>query len=104
MLENSLTLHEGVDVTEPRKDDGATARDPRCCLHAAFVLELARDDEHRRGDPREEGPGRPVGEALESACEDLVVGRAQVLPQPLRNRLVAEDRLEAVGARVFGVR
>src|SRR4029077_18378375 len=89
----------GVDVTEPREDDGATLRDPRGCLRAAFVLEFARDDEHRRGDPREEGPGRPVGEALESACEDLVVGRAQVLLQPLRYRLVVEDRLPTVGAR-----
>ena len=103
MLKNSLTLHEGIDVTQRREDDGATLRDPRGCLRAAFVFELARDDEHRGGDPREEGPGRPAREALESACEDLVVGRAQVLPQPLRNRLVAEDRLEAVGARVFGV-
>jgi hypothetical protein len=66
VLENSLTLHEGVDVTKPRENDGATSRDPRGCLRAAFVLELARDDEHRGGDPREEGPGRPVGEALES--------------------------------------
>ena len=98
MLKNPLTLYEGVDVTQPREDDGATLRDPRGCLRAAFVFELARDDEHRRGDPREERPGRPVGKALESPCEDLVVGRPQVLPQPLRNRLVAEDRLEAVDA------
>src|SRR6185437_12556864 len=103
VLENSLTLYERVDMTEPREDDGATSRDPRGCLRAPFVLELARDDEYRRGDPREEGPRRPVGETLESACEDLVVGRAQVLPQPLRYRLVAEDRLETVGARGFGV-
>ena len=104
MLKNSLTLHEGVDVTQPRENDGATSHNPRGCLRAAFVLELARDDERRGGDPREEGSGRPVGEALESPCNDLVVGRAQVLPQALRNRLVAEDRLEAVGARGFRVR
>ena len=104
MLKNPLTLYEGVDMTQPREDDGATTRDPRGCFPAAFVFELARDDEHWGGDPREEGPGRPAGETLESACEDFVVGRAQVLPQPVRNRLVAEDRLEAVGARVFGVR
>ncbi len=98
MREDSVAPCKRADVIEAGKDDRAPVRHLGGCLRAALVLELAGDDECRRGDPTEERPRRPAREALEAPRDDLSVGLEQVLEEPGRDVLVTQNRREPVRA------